>query len=332
MFREDFDPVNPEELGRHVSLHTLTRNLHRSLVGDRAAELLKNVPALPRRGGVLVTPSWTWRFPRIDVGHKGYNSDGERVLLPVRVTWDTSPVVVLERDEIFETGFAYSGMGVSGSGVSSITYTTEDVHANDTNEVPDSLSVKIQYKGKVVEELERLVADGQQAQWDIMAQLMPFVETAVEATHRYVSAEVSPNGQPVLDTTGREHIVTTLMYGNDESGQSMILNLLDRCKQPGTFLKVDPWMFMRRAISSAAESAIRRSIQDPHIGRKIRRVAEEIGTTDVDIVVDEYNKRFPKDRLARRRAEKALSAGSDVMAVWVGLPELVPVEERTGQS
>lgn len=326
-------PVDPEALGRHISLHELTLRLHHCIVGNRAAELLENRGDLPRRGGLLLPPSWTWKFPRIDVGHKGFDTSGKRVLLPIRVTWDKGPIGVLVRDEVTETNFQYSGMGLSAFGVSSVGYITLGVDAEDTNEVPEHMDVHVQYKGALVAELEQLVETGKQAHWEILNQLVPFVETAVETAHRYVSAEVSVNGQPVLDKTARDHIVTTLMYGDENSdGGSMILNLVERCQQPSTFLRVDPWMFMRRAIASAAESAIRRAIQDPHIGRKIRRVSEEIGSTDVDTVLAEYNKRFPKDRLARRRAENALSAGSDVMATWVSLPEIVPIEERMGQS
>lgn len=322
-------------LGRHASLHVVCSNLHDMIVGDSAKELLDAPSDIPSHSGLFVAPSWVWRFPRIDVGHKGINSDGEAVRLPIRVTWTTSPVGFVT-DSSVTASWQVNGMGHSGVGETHLATTTSTdtigrpLGLPEANELPDEVVLETMTKGELVEALTTLVENGKKAQWALLSQLQPFVEAAVESAHKVVSAEVSPNGQPVLDVTGRENIVTTLMFGDPDNtdGSSIVLNLIGRCKTPGTFVKVDPWMYMRKAISSAAESAIRRSINDPHIGRKVRRVAEEIGTRDVEAVLAEYNKRYPNDRLAKKRALAALNAGSDAMATWSPLPEVSPLSER----
>lgn len=320
-----------ESLGRHVSLHSVCANLHSMIVGARAAEILAEKGSLPSKSGLFVAPSWMWAYPRIPVGHKGINSDGEAVRLPIRVTWDTTPVGIVMEPGV-TASWQSNGMGHSGVGITQVTLAPRNAlleTALESNSVPAESSVATLNKRELVHALNELVSTGKDAQWALMLQLEPFVVQAVNTAHAYVSAEVSPNGQPVLDATGREQIVSSIMYGDPdkETGESIVLNMLGRCQLDTTFVNVDPWMYMRKTISSAAESAIRRKIRDPHIGRKIRRLSEELGTRDVEIVMAEYNKRYPKDRLARKRAENALNAGSDAMAVWVGIPEVVPREE-----
>jgi hypothetical protein len=325
MMLDDDSKAVAQELGRHPSLHRVCGSLHHLIVGTEAQRLLENTADLPRRGGLWIPPSWMWAYSNIHVGHKGINSDGEAVRLPVRVTWGTSPIGVLEKGE-HTVSWSLAGMGHSATGLTDVEVANGvmDEFIPDNNEVPTRGIVCAHYKSDLIALLEQYVATGKEARWSLIMQLEGFVESAVETSHRLVSAEVSPNGAPVLDETSRQHIVTTLMYGEAEtdSSSSMVMRLLERCLLPGTFLRVDPWRYMREAIGSAAETAIRRTIQDPHIGRKIRKVAEQIGSRDIDLVTAAYNELYPRDRLARRRTEAALNAGSDVMASWVGLPEL----------
>lgn len=324
MMLEDDSRMVAAELGRHPSLHRVCTSLHSLIVAERAAELLANPSLIPRRGGLWVPPSFMWAFPRIHVGHKGFNSEGDAVRLPVRVSWAGTPISIVTKGEQDEA-WTYSGMGHTGVGSTKVTADNGvlDEFIPDGNTAPERGTVCLHYKSDLIRMLEDKVALGLEARWALMIQLEGYMESAVETAHRYVSVEVSHNGAPVLDETGRTSIVTTLMYGDDGSTEpSMVMRLLERCTLPSTFERVDPWRYMREAIASAAETAIRRAINDPHIGRKIRRLAAEMGTRDVDLVMAEYNERFPKDRLARKRADAALNAGSDVMASWSGLPEL----------
>ena len=66
---------------------------------------------------------------------------------------------------------------------------------------------------------------------------------------------------------------------------------------------------------------MRRAIGDPHVGPKVRGLARELGTTDVDTIVAAYRRRWPGDHLAADRAGQALSVGSDAMAHWVQVAE-----------
>ena len=332
MILDDDSKIVAQQLGRHPSLHRVCGSLHSLIVGTEAQRLLENRDELPRRAGLWIPPSWMWAYPRINVGHKGINSAGERVKLPVRVTWGTSPIGILEKGD-HEVNWSLSGMGHTAVGSTAVVVANSviDEFIPDGNEVPGAGVVCAHYKSDLIGILEQHVATGKEARWALIMQLEGFVESAVESAHRLVSAEVSPNGAPVLDETSRQHIVTSLMYGDadTDSSTAMVMRLLERCLLPGTFVRVDPWRYMREAIASAAETAIRRTIQDPHIGRKIRKVAEEIGSRNVDAVTAAYNELYPKDRLAKRRTEAALNAGPDVMASWLGLPELSEREERS---
>ena len=332
MTLDDDNSIVAQRLGRHPSLHRVCGNLHSLIVGTEAQRLLDNLNELPRRAGLWIPPSWEWAYPRINVGHKGINSAGERVRLPVRVTWGTSPIGVLIKGD-HTVNWSLSGMGHTAVGSTEIVVANGvvDGFVPDGNAVPNTGVVRAHWKYELIALLEQYVAAGKEARWALISQLEVFVVSAVDTAHKLVSAEVSRNGAPVLDETSRQHIVTSLMYGepDTDSSTAMVIRLLERCILPGTFVRVDPWRYMREAISSAAETAIRRTIQDPHIGRKIRKVAEDIGSRDVDVVTAAYNKLYPKDRLAKRRAVAALNAGPDVMASWLGLPEQTEYEERS---
>ena len=232
------------ELGRHHSLHRVCGSLHSLIVGNEAQRILEHTNELPRRAGLWIPPSWMWAYPRINVGHKGINSDGEKVKLPVRVSWSTSPIGILEKGD-HAIGWSLSGMGHTAVGSTDVSVANgvTDELIPDGNEVPTSGVVCAHYKSDLTAILEQYVATGKESRWLLLVQLEAFVESAVETAHRLVSAEVSPNGAPVLDETSRQHIVTTLMYGleDSDSSSSMVMRLLERCLLPGTFVRVDPW-------------------------------------------------------------------------------------------
>lgn len=190
----------------------------------------------------------------------------------------------------------------------------------------------------------RLAEDGKTAAWRLLADLETHVTRALEAANRTVARELEGDTRPddeidlfvdrsnhgAVDAITLENLAGELMYGKDGSSDgSVLLRLITRCattainQQPvGSYLAVN--------ILSAAEVAIRRYLNDPHIGRKVRRLARELSITDLDTLLAAYRKAHPQDELGRRRAINALSAGKTLDATSSPMDSashITPMEE-----
>ena len=53
---------------------------------------------------------------------------------------------------------------------------------------------------------------------------------------------------------------------------------------------------------------IRRYIGDPHIGRQVRKIADEINSDDAELVAEEFARQRPKAHVGARRTKDALTA------------------------
>lgn len=86
-----------------------------------------------------------------------------------------------------------------------------------------------------------------------------------------------------------------------------------------------PWFATN--IPARAEELIRRTIGDPHIGRKVRRVMRAYNPASLDELLEIYRRTHPEDGAGRDRLLAAISAGKTVdatstsTALFVNLPE-----------
>ncbi|MHB8318098.1 MAG: hypothetical protein ACYDEP_02535 [Acidimicrobiales bacterium] len=171
--------------------------------------------------------------------------------------------------------------------------------------------------------LHEFAADGKAAYWEILTDIEQHLRWAFQRAHSAVSAELFPSEQrPVLDPVTQETLLTTLLLGDLDDNNGMVSRLIERCLTPKKFQRVDPEKYVVTALFSASETAIRRRIADPHIGRKIRRFANaNEDLDDLEALVSEYVTAYPKDRLSTKRAEAALTVDQRV-------PRTVPLDER----
>lgn len=310
---------------RHVTLSGLCSKLHAIIVGNRADTLLADPASLPEETGLWISPSWVWLHSRVNVGRKERAPDGTRLRLPVRVDWSDGPIQLISADEQTFANWTAAGLGHTAADTLPVTASR---HLFDTQSetsptgMPTSVVVPVLDRDELVRELARLSDAGRSARWEALAYLEPYISRALLLAQSSVAHEMSQTWgvyRAVLDETKLEGIRDQMLLGND-GHPGKVSQMLDRCLKPETFKKVEPLKYIKESLRRDANTEIRRAIGDPHIGAKIRRVQRELGTRDVDLIVEEYRRRYPKDRLSRDRAVAALSVAPDAMACWWELP------------
>ena len=162
--------------------------------------------------------------------------------------------------------------------------------------------------------LDDLVSDGRNARWEILHIFENNLRWNFERALQSVNAELGLNEMSVIDRAASETIQNTILLGDDGSRDSLALRLISRCLEGEAFSRVDPERYVRQALFSGSESAIRRYIGDPHIGRQVRRVSDLIQSEDVDLVTEEFSRQRPRARLGSNRAKAALSTTQRVRA------------------
>lgn len=310
---------------RHPTLEVLCGRLEAILTGRAAAELLANPAAIPARAGLIILPTWSWLRPLIDVGRKDKEyGTGEGLLMPVRNEWTPGPVALVG-EESRSVSYRTIGMGHKAAGQSRLVRRVGEDDVVAPEEVPSLSSpvfVGAAPRRAVIASLEALVAAGDRARWEIINELEPRVMQTIRKAHSAVSHEVgisSGTVQPMLDEIGLEEVLASMMYGEKESlGEKerpgSIFRLIELCLSPKSFINVDPLKYIGKHVRRDAETQIRRKLGDPHIGPKIREIARRCQGADISVVVAEYRKVYPKDRLSLSRAQAALSVSPDAMA------------------
>lgn len=313
---------------RHGWIDALTRRLERVATGRAAQELL-DLGALPRRCAVAALPVWAWAPPVLDVGAKSRARDGGTLSMPVRLEFAGGPVRLLAPGSPARVSFTAVGLGHRTSGQATLhpvcpggPRVGEDGRrlcgGIDSLHLPERLWYPVLAGAQVRAELSRLAEEGHLARWEVVTSLERHVASAVGAAARRVSAEI---GGPVreLDETALAGLADELVLGTGQ-GPGPVLRMVDRALEPGRFARVDPQRWVRVTLARDAEQALRRRLADPWVGAKIRAVARELGTEDVEAVVREYNRRHPRDRVAGGRVTSALEASTDPITRHGPLP------------
>lgn len=322
-------PDTETTANRHPTLQVLCARLERIIVGHAAEALLERPEELPAFGGVAVLPSWTWLRPLIDLGRKDKEyGTGAGLLMPVRTEWSSGPVAIVGSESV-SVNSRTVGMGHAYAGQARLIARAGNPVAVTPEEAP-SLAGPL-YTGfgpmrLIVAALNRMVEDGKSARWEIIREMEPRVLQTIHKAHSAVSHEIGLSTgiiQPMLDETGLEEVLSVMMFGYvDERGEERpgsVFRLLNLCQSPSAFVKVDPLRYIAKHLRRDAESAIRKKLGDPHIGPKIREIARRFPNTDISVVVAQYRKVYPKDRLSTNRAQEALSVAPDAMAQSVML-------------
>jgi hypothetical protein len=183
-----------------------------------------------------------------------------------------------------------------------------------TLSIPKEIRAPIFSKIEFRQTLDDLVSDGRTARWEILHIFENNLRWNFERALQSVNAELGLDEMPVIDRAASETIQNTILLGDDGSRDSLALRLISRCLEGEAFSRVDPERYVRQALFSGSESAIRRYIGDPHIGRQVRRVSDQIQSEDVDLVTEEFSRQRPRARLGSNRAKAALSTTQRVRA------------------
>lgn len=308
---------------RHEWIDALCRRLERMIVGDAAAEILAADRDQGHLLSVLVAPIWVWRPSHIDIGRKARRTDGAQMLMPVRVTWTPSPVVVTRPGETVRMTWALSGLGHSGDGALEAAVDAAGTPRILSGNAPDEATLRSANR------LEPLIQDGKTARWEALMSLEGYVERAVQRAVSLVTADIFDGGTDsrskpgaVLDRTSCDQVRDQMLLGNDE-GRAPVDRLLDRCMRPRVFDAVDPLRYVSVDLQRTAESEVRRAVHDPKVGRKVRTLRRQLPEATIDEFLAEYRRRHPGDSLSWRRAERALTSAADPMAGALDLAAIV---------
>lgn len=311
-----------EEGSRHRWLDEFCGHLD-AVIAARAARR-----CAPRGAcGVAVLPAWAFMAPHVHVG-----PHGERGLLPARLEWTdsrcpapegTGAVITLARGERRELAWRATGLGYASppQGLTRIA-----AGAHDRQEgwdvgagilLPARAEVAVEPAPSAQRQLRALADLERSEMWALREMLHKPARRAVESACHYVSWEVSgySHVRPVLDPIDVERAVDEMVLGTGGRADSPVSRTIERCLLPSTFLHVEPYHYVRVSLRRDAIAVVRRMIGDPHIGPKVRRVMREEDPADLDELVAIYRERYPRDRLSKERAIRAITAGSDVMSL-----------------
>lgn len=175
-----------------------------------------------------------------------------------------------------------------------------------------------------------LEADGRLARFELAEALERAVNEALAQRNRYIARELegrlgqTPEGwgtslnHGAADAVALENLATELLWGSSfarrDQKDSVVLRMIH--KAATTSINNQPlgsWFSVN--LSARAEEAIRRHIGDPHIGRKVRRLAREMSPMSIDHLLELYRRAHPRDNVGRERIIAALSAGKTIDSV-----------------
>lgn len=322
--------------------------LGRILAGRAAADLERELAG--RAVGVVVLPSFVLVDPKLDLGRKALARGGRRLRFPARVIWtdlgdrtgqsvdghDAADHLGAVDPELYGIGptllaatgaerrvaWEAVGVGVRVSGTTTICASqgTPQSPSRSTvalEPIPEAVVVAASTRRAATDELQRLVLDGQDAFWQARQMLERHGDWVLRRRLAAVTAEIAPGeGERLLDETDLEVVRDELLLGDAERRISPAYDrIIERCLAPGAFARVDPQHRVMRSLRSTTETALRRRIGDPHVGRKVRQLVSEEPLESLDELIARYGERWPKDRLGVRRIEAALSVKGAVAPV-----------------
>lgn len=157
---------------------------------------------------------------------------------------------------------------------------------------------------------------GKTEAWKLVMRLEPYIASLVSSAARRIAAEVGQPGS-VLDDAAVEEVVSDLVTGG------LVLKLVERMATTDKLLSQSLGSYLHINLRSMTETAVRRRIGDPHVGRKIRRAFSDSGAGSMAELLKFYHARYPSEKLAEKRALAALSAGSLVGASALPFDETI---------
>lgn len=172
----------------------------------------------------------------------------------------------------------------------------------------------------------QLIQQGRAARFELVTALERHVTGLLEASNRFVARELEGRAgdeaegwapslnHGVIDTVALEALATELLWGGSTQTDSTVLRMVDRAAT--THINNQPLgSWLDTNLRARAEEAIRRHIGDPHVGRKIRRLAREHNPQTIEALIALYRRAHPRESVGRDRVIAALSADKTIDAV-----------------
>src|SRR5690606_36450028 len=152
--------VTVESLERHSWNEQLVTFVDRYSAG-RAAQAISH-DDLPDLGAVVVLPTWTWGPARINVGAKDRGPNGEKLALPVPVTWQPSRVLVVPTGQQVEVACSIVGRGYTGRSSATVCavpgiVSTETTMRTEGLPVPARVRQPVTTRRRIASRLDELV-------------------------------------------------------------------------------------------------------------------------------------------------------------------------------
>lgn len=305
-------------LRRHEYSAELCDRLERMAWGTCAREILDSRPQFANCA-IATLPLFAWDRPVRDAGRKAKSATGE-LLLPVKIKWRDAPgsVVLLQAREKMELSWeAAGGSEIPSRGKTSVVpaaLATVEIHGEFTRAIPKVIDAATLSRIETRRTLNEMASDGRNARWEILHIFEENLRWNFERALLSVKSELGLESMPVVDENAGEAIQNNILLGDDGRSDSLAFRLINRCLEGEAFSRVDPELYVRRALFSAAETGIRRHIGDPHIGRKVRKIAEEINSDDAELVAEEFARQNPNAHVGPKRTMDALSTPQRVAA------------------
>lgn len=310
----------PDGCDRHSGAESFCNHLAAVLSG-RAASALLDAGLDEGDYGLFELPSWSWAEPAIPLGRKALARDGGTLRMPVRISWDMGPVVLVPAGSEVTVRWDATGLGRKGT-ASTVLATTPSAGSMSASDlpgldgpIPSRVHAMVIPSTRARRELERLVEAGTTAWWELLSEIEGFARQEVGSAAGRVAADIAGHDHVVLDPVALDAIVDSMMFGAEgekgQAGQGRVIAMLERAMRPHEFKAVEPTRWLRMTLARDAEAEVRRAIGDPHIGRKVRSMARELGpekVADLEEFLRVYADRYPGDGLAVRRAADALTA------------------------
>lgn len=326
---------------RHGWLAKFCPALARVRTGRDAGELLNG--SLPDgEGAVVLLPMWRWDHAVIDVGRKALSYDGGRVLLPVRLDWG-GPLVRVLPPGTHDLRWRAVGLGHTSTGAVRVEVSGYGYDA--TQVPPESSLVRAGTVHRPADLLAELAEAGHETFFRLVTPdsgreesslLVPYVNHEIERAHAHLARQAAelagrpvPGSEappPLMDDAGFDQVRDALLLGkpreeartrsqaqtwDQREVSPLIQNLIISCTEHD-FARVDPELYVRRAIHRDAADVVRRYLGDATDGPRIRRLALDLGVEAPRLhpdVVDEVLAAYADQvrTVNRRHIESALS-------------------------
>lgn len=316
---------------RHPLVETIAGLLERIHHGRSAAALIDGGSHDGETGAMhlAVVPMWSWKLSAISLGRKDRAYDGSgRLLMPIRLVLnEDAPIALVRPDSCPESiSVCENGLG----------------HADTTDVILDTLGTESRADGdgrllsvpapllnasEVQSRLHEYRQDGVEAHFEFMMLIEPWLRQQLEVARSYLSRDIlddpDDDGVVIADWVSLETIADEMLVGTDEKPQGYTYDrLVAQCLAPDAFIDKEPSLHVKRVLHYEALYKLRTSVGDPKIGSKIRRLARELGTKDIDTIVETYRSRYPREGLSTKRAEAALTVvpriheSTSTEAIW----------------